>query len=288
MEFSVDIAEAMIAAVNILFSITSSLGNILILIALRKVTSLHPPTKLLFQCLAITDLGVGLTSQPLFATVLLIYYTNVNWSVSVILLNYFSFTFCGVSLLISTALSVDRLLALLLGLRYRHVVTLKRVRIAVACCWLTAFVSALVIFLFIGKTVTKIVISLIILFVIAVSLFCYTKIVLKLRQHQTSVQENVHQGMANAGGVPINLKQYKRTVVSIALVQIALIACYVPFLITLMLVQLNSIPNYVFFLVSTTFVYLNSSLNPFLYCWRIKEVRQAVLGTIKRFCSCPS
>ena len=285
MEFSVDIAEAMIAAVNILFSITSSLGNILILIALRKVTSLHPPTKLLFQCLAITDLGVGLTSQPLFATALLTDYRNVNWSV--ILCNYLSIIFCGVSMNISTALSLDRLLALLLGLRYRHVVTMKRVRIAVACCWLTSLVTALVIFLTGGKIFPRIGMISIMLSVI-ISLFSYTKIVLKLRQHQTSVQENIHQGMANAGGVPINLEQYKRTVVSIALVQIALVACYVPFLITLMLVQLNSIPNYVFFLVSTTFVYLNSSLNPFLYCWRIKEVRQAVLGTIKRFCSCPS
>ena len=285
-EFSVDIAEAMIAAVNILFSITSSLGNILILIALRKVTSLHPPTKLLFQCLAITDLGVGLTSQPLFATLLLIDYRNVNWSVSVIR-DYLSLIFCGVSMKISTALSLDRLLALLLGLRYRHVVTLKRVRIAVACCWLTALVTALVIFLTGGEIFLRIAMILIIISVI-ISLSSYTKIVLKLRQHQTSVQENVHQGMANAGGIPIILEQYKRTVVSIALVQIALIACYVPFLITLMLVQLNSIPNNVFFLVSRTFVYLNSSLNPFLYCWRIKEVRQAVLGTIKRFCSCPS
>ena len=61
-----------IAAVNIVLSITASLGNILILIALRKVTSIHPPTKLLFQCLAITDLGVGLTSQPLMATLMLL------------------------------------------------------------------------------------------------------------------------------------------------------------------------------------------------------------------------
>ena len=59
-----------IEAVNIVFSITASLGNILILIALRKVTSIHPPTKLLFQCLAITDLGVGLISQPLIATLM--------------------------------------------------------------------------------------------------------------------------------------------------------------------------------------------------------------------------
>ena len=285
----VELSMDIIAAVNILFSITASLGNTLILLALRKVTSLHPPTKLLFQCLAITDLGVGLSSQPLFAYMLL----NGFRTVEVIIVSnaILSIIFCGVSMLISTALSVDRLLALLLGLRYRHVVTLKRVRIAVACCWLTAFVSALVIFLFIGKTVTKIVMSLIILFVITISLFCYTKIVLKLRQHQTSVQENVHQGMANAGGVPINLEQYKRTVVSIALVQIALVACYFPSLIFLILAQLDGIPYNVFvsiILTSITLLYLNSSLNPFLYCWRIKEVRQAVLGTIKRFCSCPS
>jgi len=202
MEFSVDIAEAMIAAVNILFSITSSLGNILILVALRKVTSLHPPTKLLFQCLAITDLGVGLTSQPLFATVLLTGYRNVNWSV-IVIRNYLSIIFCGVSMLISTALSLDRLLALLLGLRYRHVVTLKRVRIAVSCCWLTALVTALVMFLTRGKIFPRIGMISIMLSVI-ISLFSYTKIVLKLRQHQTSVQENVHQGMANEGGVPIN------------------------------------------------------------------------------------
>ena len=281
----VELSMDIIAAVNIIFSITASLSNTLILVALRKVTSLHPPTKLLFQCLAITDLGVALTSQPLFANMLL----NGFRTVEVIIVSnaILSIIFCGVSMLISTALSVDRLLALLLGLRYRHVVTLKRVRIAVACCWLTAFVSALVIFLFIGKTVTKIVMSSIILFVITISLFCYTKIVLKLRQHQTSVQENVHQGMANAGGVPINLEQYKRTVVSIALVQIALIACYSPSLIFLILVQLDGFRNNVF-VTSTTFLYLNSSLNPFLYCWRIKEVRQAVLGTIKKFRSCPS
>ena len=52
-------------SLNILLSITASVGNILILIALRKVTSLHSPTKLFFQCLVITDLGVGLISQPL-------------------------------------------------------------------------------------------------------------------------------------------------------------------------------------------------------------------------------
>jgi len=44
----VELSMDIIAALNILFSITASLGNTLILVALRKVTSLYPPTKLLF------------------------------------------------------------------------------------------------------------------------------------------------------------------------------------------------------------------------------------------------
>ena len=102
-----------IAAVNIVFSITASLGNILILIALRKVTSIHPPTKLLFQCLAITDLGVGLISQPPMATLMLLV-DNIDIEILNImfshLLSSLSLTFCGVSVFASTALSVDRVL----------------------------------------------------------------------------------------------------------------------------------------------------------------------------------
>jgi len=70
-------------SLNILLSITASLGNTLILIALRKVTSRHSPTKLLFQCLAITDLGVGLISQPLYViyNILLINFNLKLWNI---------------------------------------------------------------------------------------------------------------------------------------------------------------------------------------------------------------
>ena len=132
-----------LTAVNIVLSITASLGNVLILIALRKVTSIHPPTKLLFQCLAITDLGVGLISQPLMATLMLLVDNILNIMFSH-LLSSLSITFCGVSVFASTALSVDRLLALFLGLRYRHVVTLKRIRAVLACGCLAVLLILLV------------------------------------------------------------------------------------------------------------------------------------------------
>ena len=276
-----------IAAVNIVLSITASLGNILILIALRKVTSIHPPTKLLFQCLAITDLGVGLISQPLMATLMLLVDNILNIMFSH-LLSSLSITFCGVSVFASTALSVDRLLALFLGLRYRHVVTLKRIRAVLACCWLTALLTVLVWYLRENAAMSMIMISLTLYLII--SLFSYTKIVIRLRQHQSSVRDNVQQGQANTGGMPLNLERYKRTVVSVALVQLALVICYFPFNIFLTFVHLKGIHPRLYFILNftATLVFLNSSLNPFLYCWRIKEIRQAVKATIRRFCACLS
>ena len=56
-----------LAVVNVILSLTAILGNFLILVALRKESSLHPPSKLLYRCLATTDLLVGLVSQPLQA-----------------------------------------------------------------------------------------------------------------------------------------------------------------------------------------------------------------------------
>jgi len=117
------------AALNIFFSITASLSNALILIALYKVTSIYPPTKLLFRCLGVTDLCVGLISQPFYAIRKLPLMTNLNhreiidmiFAISTLVLS-------AVSILTSTAISVDRLLALIMGMRYKQVVTLRRVR----------------------------------------------------------------------------------------------------------------------------------------------------------------
>ena len=277
-----------LTAVNIVVSITASLGNILILIALRKVTSIHPPTKLLFQCLAITDLGVGLISQPLMATLMLLVDNILNIMFSH-LLSSLSITFCGVSVFASTALSVDRLLALFLGLRYRHVVTLKRIR-AVLACGCLAVLLILLVWNFREKT-AKIIITICLTLCLIISLFSYMKIVLRLRQHQSSVRDNVQQRTTNAGGIPLNLDRYKRIVVSIALVQLALVICFFPFLIFHIVTHSKDIHRghyLLWYFHTSTLIFLNSSLNPFLYFWRIIEIRQAVKATITGLCACLS
>ena len=131
-----------IAGLNAFLSITAFLGNDLVLVALRRDSSLHPPSKLLLRSLAVTDLCAGLFSEPLYVT-LLVTLVNEHWNICRYL-TVTVLTTCTilslVSLLTLTAISVDRLLALLLGLRYRQVVTLKRTRLMIIVFWVLSAV----------------------------------------------------------------------------------------------------------------------------------------------------
>ena len=115
----------------------------------------------------------------------------------------------------------------------------------------------------------------------------YTKIYLRLQQHQTQV-EHVHQGQPNRQGNLLIIAQYKKTVYSIAWVQLAMVVCYVPFIISTTIIPLTKewtgVTLDIVWASAVTLLYFNSSLNPILYCWKITEVRQAVKGIVKQFC----
>ena len=271
-----------LSALNIFLSITAAVGNVLILIALKNVSSIHPPTKLCFRCLAVTDLCVGLIVQPLYATYIMSRIMKMNGKVgnySLKLYGASSFILCGVSVATSTAISVDRLLALLLGLRYRHVVTLKRVCAVITCFWL---IAASIGYLRVTRRDIAIMgASVTLILCLITSIFCYTRIHFKLRHQQAQVQNNVPHAQQNGEGIPLNIARYKKTVSSIMWVQLALVACYVPWGIMAVL-ALNVIQREVAWRATETLVFLNSSLNPILYCWKIREVKQAVKGTISQ------
>ncbi|CAH3159966.1 unnamed protein product [Pocillopora meandrina] len=122
-----------LAVMNIILSIIAILENTLILLALHKESSLHPPSKLLLRSLATTDLCVGLIAQPVYASYQ-ISLAQGHWSVCRFKFDISflaGYILCSVSLWTISAISVDRLLALSLGIRYRQVVTLKRANILV-------------------------------------------------------------------------------------------------------------------------------------------------------------
>lgn len=280
-----------LAALNIFLSITAFLGNILILIALRKVASLHPPTKLLFRCLAATDLFVGLISEPLSTLVYWPYIMRTGVSPGYFLVGVvgssLGFVFCMLSMFVSAAISVDRLLALKLGLRYRHTVAVPRVRAVIACFLLIGIATGLS-FIFSGVFLCSILALTVAVVSVVITIFCYVKIYLKLRQHQIQVHTNAHPGQSNGGvTTALNLARFKRTVSGIACVQLALAVCYLPSVLLLITYfKFGSFGEYTYIIAyfTVTLVYLNSSLNPVLYCWKISDVRQAVKNTIKQCC----
>ena len=138
-----------LSVINLFLSITAFLGNTLILVALHKDTSIHPSSKLLYRNLAKTDLCVGVIGERLLVAYW-ISVMNERWDICyyIHLTGYFlGVTLCSVSLITLTAISVERLLALLLGLRYREVVTLKRTRLIATGGWIVSIVGASISFL---------------------------------------------------------------------------------------------------------------------------------------------
>lgn len=277
-----------IVALNILLSPTAFLGNILIVVALQKVsTSLHLPSRLLFRCLAVTDLCVGLTAQPLIVSYLMSADNSKRCYYFRILFYTIGGYFSAVSCLTLAAISIDRLLALLFGLRYRQVVTLRRVRVVVMICWFCCG-SVVAVFIY-SEHIAQAFTSLILLLCVVASTFCYTKIYLKLRHQQNQVQDFVHRGRTKKGGTPLNIARYKKTVSSALWLQMTLVVCYLPFGIAVAIFAITglSTPSFDFaWDVSFSFLMLNSTLNPFLYCWKMKGVRKAVKDTVKKiYCS---
>ena len=289
---SVDGELLFISALNPFLSISAFLGNTLILVTLHKETSLHPSSKLLHRNLAITDLCVGIIAEDLAVA----YWTSVvnkRWNIchyTSLETGFLASTLCGVSLSTSTAISVDRLLVLSMGLRYRQVVTSRRTCIIAYGFW---FLSIVLLSTF---TVWNILILLWYQYLgtglcLVTTAFAYTKIFCTLRHNQIHVQNHFAPRQPSQE-IPLNIARYRKAVYSALWVQGTLVVCYLPLNIVYAYALTTqrgfSLSVYLAWHFMSTLVFLNSSLNPLLYCWKIREVRQAVKETLRQIFCCSS
>ena len=274
---------------HVFLAITSSLGNILILVALRKESSLHAPSKLLLRCLATTNIFVGVISGPLTIFYWMsavrerwddCYYTLFSSFIAGYLL-------CAMSLLTLTAISVERLLALSLGLRYRQVVTIRRTCAIVIVFWIVSIVcSAMYVH---NVRITIWYSHIVIPASLVASVSSYTKIFRNLRRHEIQVRDNIQREQSsNSHSSPLNIARCRKGVSSVMWLQLTIAVCYLPhgIVTALWTYGRQSLSIIVLRQFTLTLVYLNSSLNPILYCWKIREVRQAVKETIRQVICC--
>ena len=274
-----------ISIVNILLSIITFFGNATVLLALSKVSTLHRASKLLFRTLAATDFCVGVISQPLTVLSLMSqvhrqfnvcrYASTVRFLISHVL--------CTMSLLSSAAINVDRLLALSLRLRYRQFVTLKRMYVIVTAFWVLSI--AFSVMSFISERTTTWFYTVVLLSCLIISGISYAKIFLMLHHNQTQVNSlAVCQTQPNPVRTP-NAEVYKKTVSTVLWVQIGLVVCYVPFMIIGLIIRNNqTVPIVLAWRCTGTLLFFNSSLNPFLYCWKMRSVKRAMKETVRKIC----
>ena len=159
------------------------------------------------------------------------------------------YVLCSVSLFTMTAISVDRLLAMLLRLRLYSF-------IFIASCSMITFAS-------------------------------YSKIFRALRLHHTQIQDHAQQHPSQPN--VLNIAPYRKAVYNTLWVQVALFVCYLPYCILVILITFSKIsPTHLAVSAALTevFISFNSNLKPFIYCWKISEVRQAVKQKMRQGLCC--
>ena len=272
---------------NALFSFVATIGNLLIIRALWKASSVTSTLKKMFLSLAFCDLAVGLFSQPALAA---LYGATVNQAASgdyhfdgycpviISLIMAPSFFLVGVSFSMIAAIAVDRLLAVSIHLRYQELVTEKRVNFGMVVLWLSNVLGTFVFMeLPSHNELLAVILQAVGLILITVA---YFRIYLAVRYHQNQIhgQNQIRNGQA------MQAAREKKSALNAFYVYIVSLVCFTPNLIAgiLLVVDNSRLPTLVAYNASSFLILLNSSLNPLVYCWRYREIRNIVKDTVKK------
>ena len=275
------------AALNVPLGIATTFANLVVLLVMRRVTSIRLPSKLLLCSLVITDLGAGSVTQPQFAAFLFLLAVHPNLVPCSLYKSYAATVsiFATASLLTLAAISLDRYAALFFYLKYQQTVTTSRVCAVLAFIWTYAMLYALTTFQQDTMKLRRVVaftVKVLALFVIFVA--C-AKIYRRLRaQH---IQPQAPDQAQQQAGNTLNMARYRRTASAMMCICVLLLICYLPFLcIAAFSAAAERTPLTECLLeFSISFMLLNSFLNPFVYCFRLPDVRREVVKQLhKLFC----
>lgn len=275
---SIETSVVVICVLNAPLMLTSTAGNILVLTAIKKTPSIRSSSITMLCSLAVSDLLVGFIVQPFFLASLL---TRVFLIERISKIT--AFCLCGVSLCTMTAISIDRFLALQYPMRYQATITAhqRALNTLIVIIWLHNFV-------FSGFYVWNwplyfIMIATGVCLFILVSAFCYIRIYRIVRRHQIQIQAQQQAAQQNTTeGDNSNMVRMKRSALNTFIFYIAMILCYFPIIISLCVASIASKDLPEVWHLADTVVFLNSSVNPLLYCWRLGEIRKAVLKIFRQ------
>ena len=266
---------------NASLMLLSIIGIALLLVAILRTPSIRSPS-LIFLCnLAVSDLLVGWVVEPAYIA------EKIVRTISALpkAVRAMGIAGCGVSLWTMTAITVDRFLALHYHLQYPNLMTTSRAIYTIVTIWCIIMLftfsyiwSPSIYHYFVSPFVTII--------LLLVNLVCFIKIHRIVRRHQLQIHVQQQAIQQKENSTDTNTQQIRQSTwnaKNIFIYFLAMILCYSPFSIVVIIsgsinVNLKVIPTFSF-----TVVLMNSFINPFLYYWRMTELREAVFKAARLF-----
>ena len=254
----------------------SILGNALVLAAIIRTPSIRSTHTIMLCSLAVSDFLVGLIAQPFYVAQQLTDDRGLVYHVW----RQLGSSLCVVTLLTITAITVDRFLALHYHMRYATLVTQSRVKYVLIVIWLISFLVS--VFDVWNESIYQFTVGSIIAISLLISTFSYIRIYRIVRRHQLHIDAQQQAVQSFNAGNNLNVARLKRSAINTFVFYIALIICYFPMYVLLTLHGLSFILWQRESEFATTLVLSNSCINPFLYCWRLRELRTAVVKTARK------
>ena len=256
--------------------------NIVSILAIRKTSSLPKTLKTLLLSLSVSDVGVGVVAQPFYTSLLIKWLQENNPGCNTYMVfNVITGVFALASFLGVVAVSVDRFLAIHLHLRYQELVTHKRVVAVVILIWVISIFRSMMALWASDRNLNLISVACGVVGV-CLTTVVYIRINLAVRRHKNQIQ--VLQGLQVAHTDEMaNFATLIKSAVSVFYVYVVYLICYFPFLISAAMFEVYgpSITWKRYALFSFTLVFLNSSLNPVIYCWKMRHIRHAVINILR-------
>ena len=179
------------------------------------------------------------------------------------------------------AVSVDRFLAIHLHLRYQELVTHKRVVAVVISIWVLSGIFSLLILWNLQYT-QRLISSICGVIGLLLTAVGYIRIYLVARHHKNQIQTLQLQEVEQANEMA-NFVSLIKSAVGIFYIYLVFLLCYLPYFIGMASLRSQdwNIPFKTFVLFSATLVFLNSSLNPVIYCWKMRHIRHALMDILR-------
>ena len=273
------------AALNVPLAVATTFANLVVLLAMRRVTSIRLPSKVLLCSLVLSDLGAGSVVQPQFAAFMFFQASYPHLVPCPLYASWIftSGTFGTASLWTLAVISLDRYAALFFHLQYQQIVTTRRVCTAIAFIWAYALIWPLAA-LFDIRLFSTVLFTGALVALLIISVACI-KISRRLRAQK--IQPQPPDQAQQQAGTTLNMARYRRTASAMMWICVIVLICYLPVTCMGAFRSVKGTTALIELLVNLSYslVLLNSLLNPFVYCLRLPEIRTEVTKQLhKLFC----